>query len=230
MGAFMPEGARAYRAIIARDLRLAFSGGGATARSLVFFTLCTVIFALGLGPDPTKIAPAAIAILWTTTLLAVFLSLDGLFQSEAEDGSLDVLAQRFDFLPPFVLAKAVTHWLTTGFPMLVLTPLLGVILALPSEAIAPLMISFAIGSPALSLTGALVASLTFPIKRSGVLMTLLAGPLFTPTLLFGVEAATAGAVGDPRFAPSLLFLGATSLMALIIAPLAGAAALRLNIV
>ena len=218
----------AFLAIVDRDVRLAWRAGAGAAQTLVFFALCVVIYAIAIGPDIALLSGVAIPILWASSLLAGMLSLDRLFQSDAEDGSLDMMAQRSDSYGALVLAKAVSNWLTTALPLIVATPALGLMLSLPAEAYKPLLATLLVGTPALSLIGALVAALTFPVKRSGILMTLLAGPLFAPVVIFGVDAANAGAVGDPRYWPSLLFLAASSLVALIVAPLAGAAAIRFN--
>ncbi|MBY0423130.1 MAG: heme exporter protein CcmB, partial [Parvularculaceae bacterium] len=162
-------------------------------------------------------------------LLASLVTLDRLFQADAEDGALDVLVETSDSLALAVAAKAAAHWIATAAPLLVATPLLALLLNLPREGYLPLLLSLAIGTPGLSLIGALAAALTLSLKRSGVLAALLAAPLLAPILIFGVAAAEAGAEGAARFSAALLLLAAATFFAAALAPLAGAAALRANL-
>ncbi|MEO0400597.1 MAG: heme exporter protein CcmB [Pseudomonadota bacterium] len=219
----------ALLAILARDVRLGFAAGGGAAQTLIFFFLTIVLFALAVGPDAASLKAVAAPILWTAALLAAFLSLDRLFQADFEDGSLEIIAQRTPTFGLLVLIKAAAHWLTTAAPLIVAAPIAGLLLNLPGEGYWPLLATLILGTPALSLIGAGAAALTFPLRRAGVLTTILVGPLYAPSLIFGVMAAEAGAVGDPLFQPTLLFLCAASLLALITAPLAGGAGLRLNL-
>ncbi len=215
-------------AIIARDLRLAFRAGGGAANTVVFFALIIVVFALAAGPDRARLAANAVPILWTAATLAAMLSFDRIFQADHEDGSLDAFVETSDFLSLVALAKAAAHWLTTMAPLIVATPVLGLLLGLESGAFAPLMISMLVGTPALSLLGALASALALSLRRASMLMTILTAPLLTPALIFGVGAANAGAAGDPLFAPALMILAAFSLGACVALPLAAAAAIRFN--
>ncbi|MBI1392570.1 MAG: heme exporter protein CcmB [Alphaproteobacteria bacterium] len=215
---------RGLSAIIARDVSLAFRAGGGAAQTVIFYALVILIFVLGVGPDPAVLSRVAAPVLWTAALLASLLSLDRMFQSDFEDGSLEMLVQRTPTPGLLVLAKALAHWLTTAGPLLLATPLLAIIAGIEPAAVPPLMLSLLVGTPALSLTGAIGAALTFPLRRANVLMTILIGPLFAPTVIFGVAAATPGADAAP-----MLFLGAATLSTVVIAPLAGGAAIRFNL-
>ncbi len=216
-------------AVIGRDITLAFRAGGGALLACIFFSLMILLFALAVGPEKTLLATIAAPILWTAALLSTLVSFDRIFQSDFEDGSLDTLVETLDPLETVVLAKAVAHWLTTCLPLIVLTPVLGLMTHLPGPAFAPLLLSLAIGTPALSLIGSLASALTVALRRASLLVTILSAPLFTPVLIFGVGAADAGARGDPNYLSALMLLGAVSLVSLIIAPLAGAAAIRANL-
>jgi len=219
----------ALAAIFVRDVRLAFRAGGGATQTLVFFALTIVLYGLAVGPERRLLAEIAAPAIWISALLSALLSLDRILQSDFEDGSLEVLVQRTPTLPLLVLVKAAAHWATASAPLIAAAPLAGLLLALPPDGYLPLAASLAVGSPALSLIGALGAALTFPLRRAGVLMTLLTGPLFAPVVIFGVAAAETGADSGATYAASLLFLAAGSLISLLIAPLAGAAAIRFNL-
>ncbi len=218
-----------FLAIVGRDVRLAYRGDGGAGQTLMFFALTTLIFSLAVGPDRDALADLGAPVVWAAALLAAMMTVDRLFQVDAEDGSLDALALRFNPLAAMVLAKALAHWIAAAMPLLALTPILAVLLNIPASGFGPLLASLAVGTPALSLVAALVGALTFPVRRGGLLATVLTAPLFAPALIFGVDAAKAGAAADPRFAPSMLFLAAVSAIFLVIAPLAGAAAIRINL-
>lgn len=218
-----------FWAIFKRDVALGFRAGGGAALGMAFFALTILIFALAIGPEPILLGRIAAPVLWTASLLSALVSLDRIFQADYEDGSLDLIVETADPVELAFLAKAFAHWVTASAPLIALTPVLGLMLALDGDGFSPLIISLAIGTPALSLIGALAAALTVCLRRANVLTTLLATPLFTPIIIFGVGAASAGATGDPAFTPSLLFLGAASLFSLIVAPFAGAAAIRANL-
>ncbi len=213
--------------VFSRDVELAFRAGGGAAQGAVFFGLVTVMFVFGTGPEPGALARVAAPILWTGALLASLLSLDRVFQADFEDGSLDILVQRTETLEFLVLAKAFAHWVGAVLPLLVITPVLAAMLNV--EAMWPLLASLLVGSPALSLIGAIGAALTFPLRRANVLVTILIGPLFAPVVIFGTGAAADGALGAGFGAPPLMLLAAVSLFSLIVAPLAGAAAIRFNL-
>ncbi len=218
-----------FCAILMRDVSLGFRAGGGALLGAMFFTLTILIFALAAGPDLALLGRIATPILWTAALLSTLVSLDRVFQADFEDGSLDLLVEAADPFEIAFLAKAFAHWLTAAAPLIVLSPVLGVMLGLSPAGYWPLIGSLLIGTPALSLIGSLAAALTVSLRRASVLTTLLAAPLFTPIIIFGVGAAKAGAAADPAFAPSLMFLAAAGLFSLIVAPFAGAAAIRANL-
>ena len=215
-----------FFAIISRDLLLARRQGGASLLAVGFFVLVSILFPFALGPDSVVLAMVAAGVIWVAALLATLLSLDRLFQADFEDGSLDLLLLAPQPLFLTVLAKVIAHWLVTGLPLVLAVPLTALFLQLPSESLLPLIISVAIGTPALSLIGAVGAALTAGIRRGGVLVPLLVMPLYIPTLIFGVAAA-GNALGGETAAQAIMLLGAVSLFALVLAPLAAAAALRL---
>lgn len=211
--------------IAARDLKLAWRQPGDTALVLAFFVLATVLFPFGVGPDPNMLARIGAGVLWVMALLAAMLSFDRLFLADYEDGSLELLALSPVPVGFIVLAKCLAHWLTTGVPLLVVTPLLGVMLNLEAAGHAVLLATMALGTPTISLVGAVGAALTVGARRGGVLMSLLVLPLLIPVLIFGagaVEIATAGL--DAR--AHLLMLGGLLLGALALGPWAASAALR----
>lgn len=216
----------AFASTLHRDVQLAFRAGGGTAQTIVFFALTIFVFALGAGPDPALLSAIAVPVLWASALLAGLFSLDRVFQADFEDGSLDLLVMEFETLSMLIVAKALAHWLTTALPLVIISPVLGLLLALPGENYLPLMLALLIGTPALSLIGTLAAALTFSMRRANVLMTILTLPLFAPVLIFGVTAAEA----EPgRFVSSALFLAAFSLFSIVVVPFAGAAAIRFNL-
>ncbi len=219
---------RAFQAIIARDLLLAVRQGGATFLALVFFLLTVTLFPLGIGPEPAILARVAPGVLWVAALLAAMLSLDRLFQADFEDGSLEQLTLSGLPVSLIVLAKIITHWLTTGLPLLLAAPVLAVLLNMNSEGFTALLLSMLIGTPALSLIGAIGAALTLTVRRGGVLLSLLVLPLYIPVLIFGVSAIDA-AVHGLNAKPHLLLLAALTMAAIPLCPWAAAAAVKLSL-
>jgi len=216
----------AFWALVRRDLLLALRQGGATVLVLLFFVLAIVLFPLGVGPAPDTLSRIAPGVLWVAALLAALMSLDRLFQADFSDGSLDLLALGRLPLPAVVLAKALAHWLTAGLPLTLFGPILALALALPVEALPATWAALALGTPCLTLLGAIGAALTVGVRRGGPLLALLVLPLYIPTLIFGAAAVDAAAFGLSPL-PHLLLLGATLCIALALAPWAAAAALRL---
>jgi heme exporter protein B len=214
-----------FLALLRRDLRLAFRQGFDAALAIVFFILAAVLFPFAIGPDPSLLAPIAAGVVWVTALLASLLSLERLFLADYQDGALDLLALTPESLSAIVLAKVAAHWLTTGLPLILATPLVGILLGAPIAAVLPLLASLALGTPSLSLIGALGAGLSLGARRGGVLIPLLVLPLYLPVLIFGAAAVEAGMNGASLYAP-LAILGALLLAALPLAPLAAAAAVR----
>ena len=212
-------------AIIANDLRLAWRRGADTLTAVGFFVLAALLFGFGLGGDPSALARAAAGLIWVTALLASMLALERMFAADFEDGSLDGLMMTDAPLELIMLAKAAAHWITTGLPLIVAAPGIGLMLNLPTDAFAALMLALLFGTPTLTLIGAIGAALTLGARRGGVLISLLVLPLYIPVLIFGVaatEIALSGAAMDAR----LMALGGFFLAALALAPFAAAAALR----
>ena len=214
--------------IVTRDVRLAFRQGGATMLVVVFFVLAVALFPLGVGPETAVLRRIAPGVIWVAALLAAMLSLDRLFQVDFEDGSLDQLALAPLPLELVAAAKCLAHWISTGLPLVVISPLLGVLLELNGEAYGALLLAMAAGTPSLSLVGGIGAALTVSIRRGGVLLSLLILPLYIPVLIFGTGAIDAAATGLGGGA-HLLVLAALLAAALPLAPWAIAGALRLNL-
>jgi heme exporter protein B len=215
----------AVLALMRRDLRLAWRTPGESATVVLFFVLACVLFPLGVGPEPNILARIATGVIWVMALFASLLSFERLFQLDAEDGSLDLIALSPAPLGLLVFGKCAAHWLITGLPLIVVSPLLGVLLNLPVEAYLALLAALALGTPVVSLLGAIGAALTLGARRGGVLLPLLILPLYVPVLIFGVAAVEASVAGlSPR--PHLLILGAILALSLPLAPLAAAVAVR----
>jgi heme exporter protein B len=210
---------------VGRELVLAWRQPGDVLTVLVFFVLATVLFPFGVGPEPNMLARIAGGVLWVTALLAAMLSLERMFQVDFEDGSLELLALLPVPLWVTVLAKAAAHWLTTGLPLLIVAPILGVMLNLHAAGYAALLSAMALGTPIVSLIGAVGAALTLGARRGGVLLSLLVLPLVVPVLIFGAAAVDAAIAGFP-FRQHLLLLGGMALMALVLCPWAAAASLH----
>jgi heme exporter protein B len=192
---------------------------------VLFFVLTAAIFPFGVGPEPNLLARMGPGVIWVTALLAVLLSLERLFLADYEDGSLELLVLTPLPLELAVLAKALAHWLTTGLPLIAAAPLLALLYNMDPAALPMLIVAMLLGSPSLSLIGAIGAALVLGARRGGVLIPLLVLPLNVPVLIFGVGAVDAALFGlNAR--PHLLFLGAILLLFLVVTPLAGAAALR----
>ncbi|WP_166210984.1 heme exporter protein CcmB [Cognatiluteimonas telluris] len=216
----------AARALVARDLRLLWRRRGDALQPALFALLVVVLFALALGGQAQALASVAPAVLWLASLLAGLLALDSLFRGDADDGSLEQWMLAPVPLAWLVLVRTLTHWATTALPLLVATPLLAELLHLPRAQLPVLLASLALGTPLLSLLGAVVAALTVGMRRSGILVALLALPLYVPVLVFGAGSVAAAGQGlDPTGA--LLLLGAGLVLALVLAPLAAAAAIRI---
>lgn len=215
-------------ALLIRDLRLALRAGGGFGLSLAFFLLVAVLVPLGVGPESGLLGRIAPGILWVGAALACLLSLDRIYALDYEDGSLDLLAIAPLPIEGVVAVKAAAHWVVTGLPLTLAAPALGVLLNLPGPGYVWLLVSLAIGTPALSIIGAFGAALTVGLKRGGLLLSLLVLPLYVPTLIFGAEVARRGAAGQMVETPLLLLAGIT-LGAVALLPFAAGAALRVNL-
>jgi heme exporter protein B len=213
--------------VVRRDARLALRQGSAAAMSVMFFVLAVTLFPLGVGPEANILARISAGVIWVAALFAATLSLDRLFQADFEDGSLDQLTLGPLPLELVVGAKCLAHWLTTGVPLIVASPVLAVLLNMESEGFPALILAMALGTPSMSLIGAIGAALTVSIRRGGVLLSLLVLPLYIPVLIFGV-AAVEGAVMGLGAGNALMVLGALLLGSLVLAPWASAAALRVS--
>ena len=213
-------------ALLIRDIRLGTRAGGGFGLGLAFFLIVVALIPFGVGPHPDLLARIAPGVIWVGALLACLLTLDRIFQLDFEDGSLDLLATAPIPMEGVVLAKAGAHWVTTGLPLTLAAPALGVLLNLAPEAYVWLTFSLAIGTPALSMIGTFGAALTVGLKRGGLLMSLLVLPLYVPTLIFGAEAVHRA--GEGAVTPTLLLAGITA-GSLAILPFAAAAAIRINL-
>ncbi len=216
---------RAFLAVLGRDLRLSVRHGADTTAALLFFLVTASLFPLAIGPGPEILGRIAPGIIWVCALLAALLPLDRLFGADQEDGSLDLLL--LSGLPAFAIAgaKALSHWLATGLPLLLAAGPVAVMLRMPDETIPVLLLGLLLGGPLLSLFGSMGAAIVLGARRGGVLLPLLILPLVTPVLIFGVGAADAVTNGlSPR--PHLLLLAAMLAAATPLCPIAAGAALR----
>ena len=214
-----------FRHTLARDLAIARREGGEALLAVIFFVLGTVLFPLGVGPDASLLAAVAAGLIWVMALLATLLALDRLFQADWREGALEQMALSPEPLTLIVAAKCAAHWLLTGLPMAAAAPLMALLLNLPPEGWPVLVATLLLGGPALSFVGGVCAALLVGARRGGVLMTLLALPLYIPTLIFGAGAVEA-AIGGFDASAHLALLGAVSLASVALCPWAAAAALR----
>ncbi len=213
-------------ALFRRDLALAARVGGGGVLGVVFFLSLVTVIPFAVGPDLNLLARIGPAILWVSALLSTLLGLDRLFGADAEDGSLDLLRLSPAPLELVVLVKCLAHWCVTGLPLVIAAPLFGLMLALDGPALAGVTASLLLGTPALTVLGAIGAALTVSLRRGGLLLAILVVPLAIPVLIFGVSAAAAASGGTVPILTPLLVLGALSLASLALAPVAAAAALR----
>ena len=218
----------AFSALLQRDLLLAFRHRGELANPLLFFLMIVTLYPLGVSPEVDLLRKIAPGVIWIAALLSALFSLENLFRSDFEDGALEQMLLSPQPLALLVLGKVLAHWLVSGLPMLLMAPLLGLLLAMPPAAIAALAYTLALGTPLLSLVGAIGVALTVGLRRGGVLLTLLVMPLYIPVLIFATNAVTAAAAGLP-IGGQIYFLAALLVLALSLAPLAIAAALRISV-
>jgi heme exporter protein B len=216
----------AFTAIVRRDLLLGLRRGADSLQPLLFFVIALALFPLGVGPASEVLARIGVGVIWVLALLAVMLSLDRLYQADAEDGSLDLLAQGVLPLELAVLAKCLAHWLTTGLLLVLVSPLLAILMQLPAHSLGPIALAQLLGMPTLTLIGSIGAALMIGARRGSALLALIVLPLYIPVLIFGVSAVEGELMGLGGRA-QFLILGAMLLAALALAPFATAAALRL---
>ena len=215
-----------FLTIVRRDIGLAVRGGIGSLVAVVFFVIAVALFPLGVGPELNLLTRIAPGVLWVCAMLATMLSLDSLFREDFEDGNLEQIALGVLPLEAVVLAKALAHWITTGVPLILCAPVLAVMLNMSADGFAVLMLSLLIGTPILSLIGTVGAALTVSLRRGGVLIALLVLPLSVPVLIFGVGAIEGAIFGLGERSP-LMILAAGLVAALVLAPVASAAALRM---
>jgi len=216
------------RALLLRDLRLALRAGGGFGLALAFFLIVVVLVPFSVGPQTALLSVIAPGILWLGALLACLLSLDRLLALDFEDGTLDLMVTAPLPLEAALSVKALAHWLTTGLPLVLVAPVLGLMLNFAPGGYVWLVASLALGTPALSVIGTFGAALTVGIKRGGLLLSLLVLPLYVPTLIFGAEAARRGAAGLDATTPLLLLAGIT-LATIACMPFASATVLRMGL-
>ncbi len=216
------------KALLIRDIRLAVRAGGGFGLGLAFFLIVVVMVPFAVGANTELLSRIAPGVLWIGALLACLLSLDRLLALDFEDGTLDLLATAPLPLEAALSIKALAHWITTGLPLVLAAPVLGVLMNLPLQGYGWLILSLLLGTPALSVIGTFGAALTVGIKRGGLLLSLLVLPLYVPTLIFGAEAARRGAAGTDASTPLLLMAG-ISAATVALMPFASAAALRVNL-
>ena len=211
--------------VLRREWSVAWRNAGQWVNPLLFFVVVVALFPLGVGPNPTTLSTIAPGVLWVSALLAVLLSLGTLFDADHADGTLEQLVLSGQSLPLIVLGKVLVHWLLSGLPLLLVSPLLGLLFNLSLGVIPVLMMSLLLGTLTLSLIGAIGAALTVGVNQAGVLLSLLVLPLSAPVLIFG-SAAVSSAASDLGAAGQLLILTALLALALALAPLTAALALR----
>ena len=216
----------ALSALLVRDMRLAVRVGGGALIGVLFFLLVVAIIPFAIGPDLALLAQIGPAILWLGALLASLLGLDRLIASDHEDGSLDLILSARIPLELTMAVKALAHWLTTGLPLIVATPLLGLLLNLDPVATGAVALTLAAGTPALTFIGLVGAGLTVALRRGGLLLAVLILPLTIPVLIFGVAASNAAIVGPIPFGTPFTILCALTLMSAVLGPIAAAATLR----
>ncbi len=215
-------------ALIQRDLLLAYRRRSELATPLIFFVMVTGLFPLALSPEPALLRTLAPGVVWVAALLAGLIGQESLFKSDYEDGSLEQLLLSPAPLEFVVLLRVFTHWLVTGLPLVILSPLMGLLLNYPAAAMGTLVVSLLLGTPILSFLGAVGAALTVGLRRSGMLLPILILPLAVPVLIFGASTAARAASGEPTAAP-LYFLGAMLVLAVTLAPYASAGGLRVSL-
>lgn len=219
---------RAFTAVLARDLRLAVRRRGELAQPLVFFAVVATLFPLALGPEQALLARIAPGIVWVTALLAILLPMERMFRPDFEDGTLEQLLLAPHPAAVLALAKVVAHWLVTGLPVLVVAPLVAFVLELPAAAMPVLLASLALGTPVLTLVGAIGVALTVGLRAGAPLLALLLLPLYVPVLVFAAGAVDRAVAGMSVAGP-LYVLAAMLVLALTLAPVAIAASLRISL-
>ncbi|WP_086932391.1 heme exporter protein CcmB [Agarilytica rhodophyticola] len=224
----LPGLIEAFNTTFKKEIIIGFRNRGDLANPLIFF-LCIIVFVpLGISPDGKVLVGLAPGMIWIVALLATLLSLDRIFQSDFEDGSLEQMIVSGQSLYWMVIAKVLVHWFMTGLPLTLLAPLLGVMMSLPEEGYLPLMVSLFLGTGSLSLIGSIGAALTVALRRGGLLLSLIIMPLYVPVLIFG-SAVVRNAIDNSPIVGQTAILGAFLILSLVLAPLAAAGALKISI-
>ncbi len=213
-------------ALFFRDLKLSVRAGGGALIGILFFLTVVAVIPFGVGPDLKLLSRIGPAIVWIGALLACLLGLDRLFQAERDDGSLDLLVMQETPLVLTVLVKCAAHWMATGLPLVIASPLLGLFMNMNETAIAATALTLLVGSPALTFIGAVGAAVAVALPRGGLLVSILVLPLAIPVLIFGVSATYAAVEGPQPFLPPFLILIALTLFFAVLGPAAAALALR----
>ena len=219
---------KVFLSLIKRDLRLAFRHKSEIFNPLFFFVIVVTLFPLGISPEKQTLAEIGPGIIWVAALLSSMLSLESLFRSDFDDGTLELMLLSEAPLSIIVLAKILVHWLVTGFPIIIISPLLGTVMFLSNDAIITLMITLLLGTPILSLIGAIGMGLVVALKRGGMLLSLLVLPLYIPVLIFSSNAVGSSMAGL-SISGQLYFLAAFMVFCLTLAPIATSAALRVSL-
>ncbi len=218
----------AFFSLLKRDLLIAFRNRGEALNPLMFFVLVTLLFPLGIGPSPNLLQTIAPGVIWVAALLSALLSLDSLFRSDYEDGTLEQLVLSPQPLAVLVIARVMAHWIMSAVPLLLLSPVLAVSLNLATRAVDELMITLLLGTPVFSFIGAIGVALTVGLRRSGMLLALLVIPLYIPVLIFGAGAVDTAAAGLP-VSGQIYILTALLILSFTLAPVAIAAALKMSV-
>lgn len=217
-----------FWATLKRDFLIAFRHRGEMTNPLMFFLMVITMVPLGISPESIILSVLAPGMIWVVALLATLLSLDGLFRSDFEDGTLEQMLMSPQPLYFQVLAKVMVHWLVTGLPLTIIAPLLGVMLSLPAEGYLPLWYSLVLGTASLSLIGSIGAALTVALRKGGLLLSLIIMPLYVPVLIFGSSAVNSAIEGF-AIGGQMAILGAFLALAIVLAPMAAAGALRIGV-
>jgi len=219
---------RVFVCILGRDIRLAMRRRTDVLTTLFFFVIVVSLFPLGVGTEKQVLRILGPGVVWVAALLASMLALERLFAADYDDGTLEQMLMTPQPLAVLVLAKVFAHWLLTGLPLVAIAPLVGLQYHLPDSSLAAMMLSLLVGTPVLSLIGAIGAALTLGLRGGGILLSLLILPLYIPVLVYGAGAVTVSAINFADTQPYFSLLGAFLLLALILSPLAAAAALRIS--
>lgn len=218
----------AFLALLKRDLLLAYRNRGELANPMLFFIIVVSLFPLAVSPESERLSVMAAGVIWVAALLATLLSIEKIFRSDFDDGTLEQILLSPQPMPVLMLAKVTAHWLVTGLPLIIITPLLAMLMHLPTESLGTLMLTLLLGTPVLSLVGAIGVALTVGLRKGGMLLTLLVLPLYTPILIFGANAVQATTMGLD-VSGQLYMMAAMLVLALTLAPLAIGAALRISV-